>query len=311
MDSENEYNKISKTEELNRSRINVSVFWFPSLNNIREIIKLKLVYKSKIFYVLHEPFDSIRNYYKSGFGLVKIIKICLINLVNIPTILLSDKIILPSESALKTYEKNYSWINKEFTMIPLLFTDENNKEVSPKKTHISYIGTIAADHAFNKFIDFAIIAMENDWFPGHKFLIATSSRIPSRERKLVKSFIEKGLIEVKEGEMMSNKTINGFYQNSAIVWNAYNRSMQSGVLPKAYMFGAAVIVLFKNNSIFIDDHETGILVNDNGNVEELRVAVEKILSEKQFFETKSRNKFLSTFFYKKYLDDFKNLLKDS
>lgn len=309
MDVGNNFNKISNLKELNDSDINVAVFWFPSLKNILEIIRLRLLYKSKIIYVYHEPFDSVRNYFKAGFGILKIIRIALIHMVNLLILLLSDKILLPSSAAFDVYESKYKRLNSNYTLLPLLFDDESlGDESLTNKKFISYIGTVAADHAFNRFVDFSIEAMNNGWFKDKIFLIATSSVIPERERELLQPFIDMGKIFIHEGSAMSNETINAFYRDSIVVWNAYNRSMQSGVLPKAYMFGAAVVVLKRNASSFVEHLETGILINDNADMGELRAAVELIISKQVVFREKCRIKFMNTFFYKKYLDIFKGVL---
>ena len=90
MDGKSEFNKINTSSELKKlGSVDAAVFWFPSLRNIVEISRLRVIFKSRVVYVYHEPFDSILNYYKAGFTIKRIFKICLINLVNIPVILLS------------------------------------------------------------------------------------------------------------------------------------------------------------------------------------------------------------------------------
>ena len=307
MDKNDEFSKINNPRELWKLKtIDIAVFWFPSLKNIFEIIKLRIFFKAKIFYIYHEPFDSIRNYYKAGFRFKKIVKICLINLVNIPVIFLSHRIVLSSSASLFLYQKKYTFFNKNYSRIPLIFDDEAAPlllEDAPKK-FISYIGTIAADHAFDRFVDFVDSAIKNDWFSNLKFLIATKSKIPVREKYILGHYLQSGKVVISEGHPMTNEEINHYYRESLVVWNAYNRSMQSGVLPKAYMFGAAVLGLFRNANEFAENHKTGILINDNSDVIEIKNAVEEILSKKIFFFQNCRKMFLSTFYYKSKIKDF-------
>lgn len=309
MDEENRLHKICSLSEIDEKYIKTTVFWFPSLKNISHAILLKARFKSQIVYVYHEPFDSIANYHKGGFGPLKIFRVWLINLVNLFILTLSNCVILPSEGALKLYEKKYKWINKNFQLIPLLFSDELKEPISPsEKKYIAYIGTVAEDHAFDEFVRFAIEAMKNGWFQNERFLIATGSKLKSDVLNLLQPFITEGKLVVQHGSFMSNPLINSFYRDSTVVWNAYHRSMQSGVLPKAYMFGTPVLVLKKNATAFVNDHQTGILIEDNNDHAALRTAVDKIVADKKMFYEHCRNKFLDTFFYEKYLANFKNII---
>lgn len=311
MDEKDEFRKINKPRELHKLKeIKAAVFWFPSLKNIIEIIRLRIFFKSKIIYVYHEPFDSIKNYYNSGFRFKKIVKICLINVVNIPIILLAHKIILPSASALSLYEKKYTLLNKNYAHIPLIFDDEANLIVAPSKKFISYIGTVAADHAFDRFVDFIEAAIKNDWFPNMQFLIATSSQLPLEQSKVLNPLMYTQRITISAGHPMKNSEINSFYKESQVVWNAYNRSMQSGVLPKAFMFGAAVIVLRRNANEFMDNYSTGVLINDNKNLLEIKKAVEDIIALKDNYFQNCRNKFFEKFYYKNKTEIFLSLLSD-
>jgi hypothetical protein len=310
MDEKDIYDKIYSLKDLAGTPIDAAVFWFPSLKNIWTIFKLRFFLKARVIYVYHEPFDSIRNYHQSGFGYLKIVKIGLINLVNIIILLFSNRIILPSDKSLFLYEKKYRWINNNYAMIPLLFEDEGKDSIKIEdKKYISYIGTVAADHAFDKFVNFAVSAMEHDWFPEHQFLIATSSLIPQKEKDKIAPFVANKKIHIQEGFPMTNSTINGFFASSAVVWNAYNRSMQSGVLPKSFMFGTPVLVLKRNANEFMENKITGLLIEDNTNSNEIKGAVDSILSRNEMFLVNCRAKFKNTFHYKSKIDLFKKLLE--
>jgi hypothetical protein len=139
------------------------------------------------------------------------------------------------------------------------------------------------------------------------FLIATSSKIPQKEKKRLEPYL-KSRVVISEGHPMTNEEINLYYRDSQVIWNAYNRSMQSGVLPKAYMFGAAVIALIQIASDFVDNHKTGVLIKNNSDMIEIKNAVQEIIDQKEIFSKNCRNKFLDTFYYKKYINNFKYLL---
>ncbi len=310
LDADHQYDTVTTPKELGRlSSIDVAVFWFPSLRNIPEIIRLKVLYKTWIIYIYHEPFDSILNYYRSGFRIKKILKICLINLVNIPVILLSDRIVLPSAKALKLYQRKYTMLNRQYSMLPLLFDDEaGSGPHKDDKNCFSYIGTIAADHAFDQYVRFVDHAVRHDLFPGVQFIVATRNEIPQREMEILKPHIVAGKVSVSSGRSMTNEEINVFYKKSLIVWNAYYRSMQSGVLPKAYMFGASVIILSGNENEFFDNHQTGVAISDNRNIDEIAHAASEILNNKATFMHNCQEKFLATFYYKNKVSDFMKLI---
>lgn len=310
MDEFNEFRKISHPHDLEQmTNIGLAVFWFPSLRNIIEIIRLKYVFKAQIVYIYHEPFDSIRSYYRSGFRFNKIVKICLVNLVNIIVIFLSHRIVLPSSAALSLYEKKYTLLNSSYSLMPLLFDDEAGPSLdASQKNAISYIGTIAADHAFDRFVAFVDVAIHSGWFPNQVFLIATGSVIPKKERAILSPHLQSGRVVVDEGHPMSTDEINEHYRSSIVVWNAYHRSMQSGVLPKAYMFGAAVIVQLKNANEFIKDRQTGILIKDNNNIFEIKSALEDIVKDRSFYFNNCRQMFIDTFYYKSNTERFLTML---
>ena len=145
MDKDEKYNKINCSKELKKIKsVELAIFWFPSLFNIVEIIRLRILYKSTITYVYHEPFESIKNYYNSGFSFRRILKIYLIDLISIVVILLAHKIILPSSKAFNLYNEKYSFFNKKFTMIPLIFDDEaSNLLEGNHKKYFSYNNSYA------------------------------------------------------------------------------------------------------------------------------------------------------------------------
>ena len=107
---------------------------------------------------------------------------------------------------------------------------------------------------------------------------------------------------------LTDETGNFYFEKSVLVWNAYNRSMQSGVLPKAFMFGAPVVMLKKNENEFMQNKITGILIEDNNDVHEIKNAIEFILSKRDFFFVNCRFKFKETFYYKNKLDVFKKMI---
>jgi glycosyltransferase involved in cell wall biosynthesis len=241
--------------------------------------------------------------------LVKILKICFINVINIITVLLSDKIILSSSKSFNTYKLKYDKYNNNFTTFPLLFDDEALNLIGTKrKKYISYIGTIAADHAFDSYVNFIKVSIEQNWFTNFDFLIACKNNIPIKEKRILSSLLQSGRITISEGYPMTNNEINNYFNESLIVWNAYNRSMQSGVLPKSYMFGAAILGSNSCNNEFINNHVTGILLKNNKDVYEIKDALVEIIESQNFFSTNCRKMFIENFYYKAFSNRFLSFL---
>jgi hypothetical protein len=286
------------------------IFWFPSTRNIIELLKFKIKSKSQFCYVFHEPFDSLANYYKSGFSIPKILRIIVINLISLLTVSLSTLILLPSQKAHSLYLKNKLKIfNKNAYLFPLIFDDElkTSKLEIAKKIYFSYIGTIAEDHAFEEFLKFISHCIINNQLPQFNFLIATKSSLEN-----YKSYTEvlqnSGRVKLVSGKPLSNEEINQYYYQSAIIWNAYHRSTQSGVLPKALMFGTPVIVLEKNKNEFTIDHYNCILMRENKYSNEIIYAAENIQINQKMYLENCRQSFMKNFYYRNKNVDFKKIL---
>ena len=302
------YKKINSIKYLDVNNVFYSFFCFPHHTNLFLALKLKLVYNSKILYLFHEPFDSIHNYYNTGFTIIKIIKIILIDIFNIIFLLLTNFIILPSNKSLRQFIDKSRYIKKKYTVIPLLFKDELESKIDvSNKIYISYIGTIAEDHAFHKFINFVIYAIDNSLFKDHCFLIATGSNLNNKHDRILEKYKFTNRIKIVQGSYLSNDEINSYYLSSILVWNAYDRTMQSGVLAKAFMFGTPVISLKKNSNEFVINLVTGIEIMSNDNVIEISNAISYVISNINYISSNCRNKFFNTFFYRskiKLLTDF-------
>jgi hypothetical protein len=311
MDPEGRFRKVHGRDEIAAlGGAEAAVFWFPSLRNYPDSAWLKRKYRTRILYVFHEPYDSFGSYRRAGFSLAQTIRIGLIALAMLPAIRIADSVALPSKTTLALYEKRYARLNGAFDYLPLLFDDEsgNSPPGAAEKNCFSYIGTVAKDHAFDKYVAFVKACVEGRWLPGLSFRVATKSVVPERERAVLDSLRDSGRVSVVEGRPMTNEEINRHFSDSVVVWNAYDRSNQSGVLPKAYMFGAAVIVLSRNASEFIENHRTGVLVEDNGDADQIRKAVEEILARREGFLADCRGKFMETFYYRSCLLRFAALM---
>ena len=131
----------------------------------------------------------------------------------------------------------------------------------------------------------------------YKFLIATRSDVPERLSTVIEQCVSSGRLVVQSGIPMTNDQINRFFAQSYVVWNAYKRSMQSGVLPKAYMFGTPVIVSTSNQSEYFEDGVHGVLISSEYSIAEFENAVLKLQLNWSDVSRNCRASFLRNFEY--------------
>jgi len=196
------------------------------------------------------------------------------------------------------------------TKINLMFEDESELcDLELSRTYISYIGTIAKDHAFLEFINSAIYIIDNNIFPAYQILIATKSDLPKHVVSRIAPYILNNRMVVKSGRPFTNKEINHFFQSSIVVWNAYKRSMQSGVLAKSYMFGSPVIISENNESEFFIDGKTGVKVSSSYDAVEIAESIRVVSKNFTKMSANVRSMFLDKFHYKSMEFIFLNILK--
>ena len=284
------------------------IIWFPSLSVLIDMLLVRLLTNATVVYVYHEPYTSFASYREAGFSRLKALKVTAISWVNWLICRLSNKIILPSGRAFNALPAARTNADR-YAKINLLFSDEVRAgQLSTPRKFISYIGTIAEDHAFEEFVRLMHASICNKTLVPYKFLIATRSHIPERLSSVIEHGVESGRLVVQSGTPMSNEQINSFYAQSFVVWNAYKRSMQSGVLPKAYMFGAPVMMSTLNQSEYFEEGVHGVLISGNYSAEEFEDAILKMQPGWQTLSENCRNFFLQNFDYRALASTYMNFL---
>lgn len=274
-----------------------SIFWFPSMKNISKMVSLRLIHKSKIIYVYHEPIESFKEYVEAGNSKLDTIKILMKYSFALSFLKLSDMIILPSQKAIQLYEKGIAKkFNSNYEYLPLLYCDETTEETKKqKRKYISYIGGICNDHGFDEYVDFIMTAYKEKEFHNIKFLIATRNTFKMNE--ILTLMQKERVLEVVQGKPMSNDEINSYYASSFLVWNAYNRTTQSGVLAKAFMFGTPAIVLRNNLSEFVEDGREVVAIDDNRDYKQLAAASHVLIDDNMRFSQNARENFERNYLY--------------
>ena len=133
----------------------LAIFLFPSQKNLPLLWKMKRK-GVKVVYIFHEPLSPMSDYRKAGFSYKYLAKLWVINRISQLTVKWSDLILLPSRKAVDFYEKNPLYTNSNYHYLPLMYDDEKQEchNFMPR-IYFSYIGTIAADHSFDEFLNFA------------------------------------------------------------------------------------------------------------------------------------------------------------
>jgi len=270
----------------------------PSIHNYA-ISKQYKKDNAKIIYLYHEPWESLKKYIKEG--LKQTIKTIIAHSFSVKVLSIADLIIVPSDYALQLYNLSDIKYNKKVIKIPLLFYDENSEKIDvQKKQFFSYIGHAVKGHAFDKYIDvIKYIYKKNIKI---NFEISTRTNLDKliNKDKTLKEMIKKNILKINHGKPLTNDEINNAYKRSFCVWNVYRRSTQSGVLPKAFMFGTPVIASnIGSFPEYVKNDYNGFIV-ENFNYNEI---LEKILTIKYSindFSKNCRTTFFDTFYYESY-----------
>lgn len=279
--------------------VDIAIFWFPAIGNIKAMWKLRHKFHAKIIYVFHEPIEKFSSYRKSGNSMLWTIKFFMKYYVGLVFLLLSNKVLLPSAKAISLYQKGVSRvINRNYSYLPLMYPDEREDPVAiQNRKYISYIGGISKDHAFDEFVDFIYKIYINRTFDKQvKFLIASWRKAPDDHKIFEMQSV--GVLDVYDGKPLTNKEINSYYAASWVVWNAYNRSTQSGVLAKSFMFGTPGLVMRKNLSEFVRDGREVKAIDDNTSVDQLTEAVKEILANFSDYSQAARENYERNYDYR-------------
>lgn len=287
-------------------KVSIAIFVFPSQKNLLLIRKLKRQ-GAKIVYIFHEPLAPLKEYKKAGFSYKYLAKLWVINRISSLTVKWSDVILLPSKKAVDYYKANPLYKNENTHYLPLLYDDERKNFLTlPERKYFSYIGTVAADHSFDEYLQFVKKVIEKDALPELSFLVATKS-----EFEVPQELLDSPRVIIRKGTPLSDEEINECYASTFVVWNAYARTTQSGVLAKSFMFGTPAIVLRKNLSEFTEDGKEVVAIDDNTSFEEIEKAVVKITDSFTQFSDAARKRFEETFYYKQYNITIKKIIDNA
>lgn len=286
------------------------IVWYASVSVIFNLLFVRLFSRATTVYVYHEPYTSFSSYRAAGFSWLKTVRVTAISMVSHVICSLSDKIILPSERAFRAVPTAQR-LPRRYAKINLMFADESGpKKQALAREFISYIGTIAEDHAFDEFVHLMQACVADQTLLPLKFLIATRSPVPDKHRTVIDECVSSGRLVLQAGRPMTNAEINYFYASSFVVWNAYRRSMQSGVLPKAYMFSTPVLVSTSNQSEYFQEGIHGALLSASYDLQEFQHAITWLQAEWPAISRNCRIQYIQNFDYRALSSAFMNFVLD-
>lgn len=197
------------------------------------------------FYVLHEPWDSLKELLSMAKSFIP--KRIIVHGVNYLIAQNAYKVILASEFGRDKYLRYMKGCNKNYDVFPLIFCDDYNGLEKVERRYLSFIGGFTKLRGCYQYLDLIKYSISRN--EEIRFLIATRSSTDSQlEDSVIKKAISDGRLVVYSGKPMTSNEINHHYRESICAWNAYITSTQSGVLANALMQGTPVIVTDRGDS---------------------------------------------------------------
>ena len=259
----------------------------------------------RTIYVLHEPRGNVKELLAEGKDIIKTIGA---NFLSSQICRKVDKVLLASETGKTNYERYMRSCNRNYDVFPLIFLDEYESKKKFTREYFSFIGGFTDVHGCNEFLRFMEYGLSET--TELRFLIATKTDVTEYLKKdIFQKSISNGRLVVQTGRPMSSEEINGFYRQSICVWNAYNRSTQSGVLANALMQGTPVIVN-RNGAAkeIMEDRYAGCFITippDNSQIMDIYLYIVKHLEEMEF---NARQLFLDKYYFKSFTELAKKVI---
>ena len=219
----------------------------------------------------------------------------------------TDTVLLPSKKAEEYYNKICVKINSSYALFPLVFTDEAGAVDINDKKYFSFISTVQNSKNFAMFLDYVKYKAQKD--ASALFQIATRTNIAEQIDDELQSLINDKRLIVNHGHSLSNEEINHAYSVSNCTWMLYNRSTQSGVVCKSFMFGAPVIASEIGSFKDVVNSDNGIILHGSYSLDDIDSAYETIKNHFSTLSDGARKSFISQFYYGKHIDLFKEVIE--
>ena len=286
-----------------------AIFVNPALDNSGLAVELKRG-GARILYVYHEPWHMSLSYVRNE-GAVGSLRAFAAHRATVSVLRLADQILVPSNTALDLYRKSDARHNPRATYFPLIFDDEATlslSELVSEKQYFSFIGKPCRSHAFDQFV----CTMRRVFEVGMdvRFLIASQFAVSVSLLRdpVIRKHADQ--IEIRCGRPLGSEEMNRCYAESFCIWNLYRRSTQSGVLPKAFMFGTPVIASTVGSfPEFVEDRVNGRFV-EAGDQDATIAAVKDIQQNIGTYAMNCRKSFHQMFYFRARLSELAGMLRE-
>lgn len=288
------------------ARIDVAIFQNPSTKNSAVAGRLKSQFGTKVIYHYHEPYHSLRAYAHEG--LVQAAKILAAHYYSKGMLKISDVIIVHSRFAQENYMRRDIRFNLNNIYIPLMLDDESCPPPEPSHpAYFTFIGHAVPGHRFDLFLELIESGLLDE--TGTKYRIVTRSDISwVLRRRGVRSLLGNGRLNILQGHPIATPVLNAALRSSLGIWSLYSRCSQSGVIPKAFMYGVPVLSSQVGSlAEFVKDGYNGVVCSSLS-VADIAVAVERMLATRATLSEGARRTFMDTFHYRNYLDQYRGVL---
>jgi glycosyltransferase involved in cell wall biosynthesis len=251
-------------------------------------------------YIFHEP-SVLRN--RFGEGPKAFAKLAAAKLSSIAMLMVASGAIVPSRCALALYLRHFLCYNRAVNVIPLLFDEEiapgQSIYNSARRRYFSFLGNACEAHNFRAFVAFAKYGIRLEC--GFDFAIAARTdlkRLLEHDEEFA-GYVKEGKILLQHGRVLSGAEMDAKYLDSFCVWNLYKYSTQSGVLPRAFMTGTAVIAARMGSfEEFVKPGVNGEFVESAADFDAIIQAAKKIRQNIPAYVQGCRASFFDTFHYR-------------
>lgn len=235
---------------------------------------------------LHEPFKDDKRIYGAKAGIIH-----LVELFQTLSLRYLDVVILHSRRAQRLFQQRYPKFRGMTQLISLPFQDDGPGAADGRR-YISFLGR--ADRAKGIESFFALVKGADRQDMKVEFQIVTASNIDKQLQELPPGARQR--LKVVNQPQIADEVLRQGAAQSLAVLALYKETMQSGVIPVAWMKGAPVIGTdIEGITEWVRHHETGVIVSANPSLEEITGAIDYIYSHFNEMTGRCRAAYLTTF----------------
>ncbi len=266
-----------------RPRVVILVMWHP-LNAVFALMARRAA-GSRVVVWMHEPYKTEKRLY--GTKALVFYMVEWVQSLSLPWI---DDVVVHSEAALKAFRLRYPNARHSVHLTSLQFQDRPGPQA--ERRFVSFFGKAAKAKGSGLFFDLVeAAAVQNlPWV----FAIATGDDVGAYVDRLSPAARER--LEVIQEPNLSDAMLREVASRSIAVLCLYSSSMQSGVVPVAFMCGAPVVATdIPALQACVDEGRTGCFVPQQPAIDAVFEAVGYIEQHLVALSANCRQEFLRTY----------------